>query len=196
MKNFNLPLLGVAALAAALSACSTTASVTSGSGEAHATASSPERRTIDDGYRATLDRLYASTSGTRELVAKARGVLVFPHVVQAGFVVGGAHGDGELRLHGGVDSYYSLTSASIGAQIGAESRAMVFLFMTQDALDKFVASKGWSGGIDASVAVVKVGANGVLDANAAREPTVAFVMTNAGLMADVTLQGTKVTRIS
>jgi len=71
----------------------------------------------------------------------------------------------------------------------------VFLFMTQDALDKFVASRGWSGGIDASVALIKVGANGVVDANAAREPTVAFVMTNAGLMADLTLKGTKVTRI-
>jgi lipid-binding SYLF domain-containing protein len=196
MKNLNLHVLGLAAVAAALSACSTTASVTSGSGEAHATANAPERHVIDEGYRATLDRLYASTSGSRELVEKARGVLVFPRVMQAGLVVGGAHGDGELRIHGAVDSYYALTSASIGAQIGAESRAMVFLFMTQDALDKFVASKGWSGGVDASVAVLKVGANGVVDANAAREPTVAFVMTNAGLMADVTLQGTKVSRIS
>src|SRR5262249_2706510 len=120
-----LHLLGLAALAAALSACSTAASVTSGSGEAHATGTAPARHEIDEGYRATLDRLYASTSGSREMVAKARGVLVFPHVVQAGFVVGGAHGDGELRVHGAVDSYYSLTSASIGAQIGAESRAMV-----------------------------------------------------------------------
>ncbi|HEX4511097.1 MAG TPA: YSC84-related protein [Burkholderiaceae bacterium] len=195
MKNFNLQLLGLAVLAATLSACSTTASVTSGSGEASATAHPPERRVIDDGYRSTLDRLYASTSGSRELVAKARGVLVFPRVLQAGFAVGVAHGDGELRINSTIDSYYSLNSASFGAQIGAESRAMVFLFMTQDALDKFIASKGWSGGIDANVAVVKVGANGAIDANVAREPEVAFVMTNAGLMADVSLQGTKISKL-
>ncbi|MEO7335185.1 MAG: YSC84-related protein, partial [Caldimonas sp.] len=98
-------------------------------------------------------------------------------------------------VNGAVDSYYKTTSASIGLQIGAESRAMVFLFMTQDALDRFLASRGWSGGVDASVAFLKLGANGAVDVNAARAPTVAFVMTNSGLMANVSLEGTKITRI-
>jgi len=65
----------------------------------------------------------------------------------------------------------------------------------EDALERFKAGHGWSGGVDASVALLTVGANGQIDANAARAPTIAFVMTNAGIMAGATLEGTKVTRI-
>ena len=72
---------------------------------------------------------------------------------------------------------------------------IIDLLKTEDSLQKFLASKGWSGGVDASVAVLTVGANGALDANAAQAPTAAFIMTNAGLMAGATLQGTKITRI-
>ena len=153
------------------------------------------RRQIDGGYAEVLHRLYDTTPGSRELVQKARGVLIFPSAVSAGLVIGGQFGDGELRVDGVVDGYYRTATGSIGWQIGAQSRALVFLFMTQDALDRFRASQGWAGGVDASVAALTVGANGELDANASRAPTVAFVLTNGGLMANLTLQGTKVTRI-
>ena len=83
----------------------------------------------------------------------------------------------------------------MGWQIGAQSRAIIILFMTDDSLQRFLASKGWSGGVDASVALLTVGANGALDANAAQAPTSAFILTTAGLMAGATLQGTKITRI-
>lgn len=190
---------GALALSIALAGCSTTASVTPGPSNtqsAHEEAHKGESHaSLDAGYHDTLERLYANTPGSRELVRKARGVLVFPRVLAAGFVVGGEYGEGELRVGGNVDSYYSTVTGSFGWQIGAQSKALVFLFMTQDALDKFRAGNGWAGGVDASVAVLKVGANGAIDANAAQAPTVAFVMTNAGLMANLTLEGTKVTRI-
>jgi lipid-binding SYLF domain-containing protein len=94
-----------------------------------------------------------------------------------------------------IDGYYNTAAGSIGLQIGAESKALVFLFMTQDALDRFRAGEGWAGGVDASVALFKVGANGDVDVIEARAPTLAFVMTNSGLMANLSLEGTKVTRI-
>ena len=153
------------------------------------------KRQLDDGYRVTLDRLYETTPGSRELVAKARGVLVFPRVLAAGFVVGGEYGEGELRTGGQVVGYYRTTTGSLGLQIGAQSKSLIFLFLTQDALDKFRDGNGWAGGVDASVAVLKAGANGAVDVNAAGAPTVAFVMTNAGLMANLNIEGTKVTRI-
>ena len=189
-------LFSIAALAAAtaLAGCSTTASVTKpGDGDRPSTAES--RHAVDASYQETLDRLYASDAGTRELVSKARGVLVFPRVISAGLVVGGAYGEGQLREHGRIDGYYRTTTGSVGWQIGAQSRALVFLFMSEDALQRFKAGHGWSGGVDASVALLTVGANGAIDANAAQAPTVAFVMTNAGLMANLTLEGTKVSRI-
>ena len=122
-------------------------------------------------------------------------MLVFPSVIAAGFGVGGQYGEGGLRIHGNASGYYNLASLSVGLQIGAQSKAIIFLFMTQDALDKFRKSEGWSVGADASVAMLKVGANGAIYVNSANAPIVAFVVTNAGLMANLTLEGTKITRI-
>ena len=188
-----LPIVALVA-AAALAGCSSTASVTKPS-EGSSPSTAESRHAVDASYQETLDRVYASNPGSRELVARARGVLVFPRVLSAGLVVGGAYGEGELREHGHVEGYYRTATGSVGWQIGAQSRALVFLFLTDDALQRFKASHGWSGGVDASVALLTVGANGAVDANAAQAPTVAFVVTNAGIMAGATLEGTKVTRI-
>jgi lipid-binding SYLF domain-containing protein len=200
MKYRHLALGGLAALSILATGCSTTASTSTASQGNPVVGSSglaPDVKSqVDNGYRTTLTRLYDTTPGSRELVAKARGVLIFPRVISAGLVVGGEFGNGELRVDGRVDGYYRLATGSVGFQIGAQSQALVFLFMTQDALDKFRAGDGWSGGVDASVALLKAGANGSVDANASGAPTIAFVMTNSGLMAGLTLEGTKITRVN
>ncbi|MEA3125042.1 MAG: hypothetical protein QOD67_2061 [Caballeronia sp.] len=160
-----------------------------------ASANADKRRSINADIDATLARLYSTANGSRELVAKARGVLVFPSVIQAGFWIGGQYGEGALRVGGQTVSYYSTAGGSFGLQIGAQSKAIIFLFMTQDALDRFRNSEGWAAGVDATVAVVKIGANGNVDTSTATAPVEAFVLTNAGLMAGVSLEGTKVTRL-
>ena len=195
--------LAAASLLALAAGCSTTASTsTASSGNAvtgttvtTGSLSAEKRREINAGYSETLSRLYETTPGSRELLAKASGVLVFPKVYAAGLVVGGEYGEGELRVGNAVNGYYRTTTGTLGLQIGAQSKSLIFVFLTQDALEKFLAGNGWAGGLDASVAVLKVGANGAVDVNAARAPTVAFVMTNAGLMANLNIEGTKVTRI-
>ncbi|MCP3720757.1 MULTISPECIES: YSC84-related protein [Paraburkholderia] len=155
-----------------------------------------KRQSIDASVDGTLSRLYSTVKGSHELLAKSRGVLVFPEVLQAGFIVGAQYGEGALRVGGATVGYYSTASGSFGLQAGAQSKALIFAFMTQDALDKFRATDGWAAGADASVALVTVGANGVIDTNTATHPVEAFVLTNAGLMADVSLAGTKVTRLN
>ncbi|MDR5857102.1 YSC84-related protein [Caballeronia sp. LZ062] len=165
-------------------------------GAEHAAGAADQRRSIDADVDGTIQRLYASVPGSRELVSKARGVLVFPSVLQAGFVVGAEYGKGALRVGGNTVGYYSTTSGSFGLQAGAQSKALIFLFMTQDALEKFRNSNGWSAGADASVALLKMGANGTVDTNTATKPVTAIVLTNAGLMADASLQGTKISRLS
>ena len=181
----------MAAAAGALSGCTATTSSTS--------AAKPDtgaaRIEIDEGVNSTLSRLYAQAGGTRELVAKADGVLVFPRVLAAGLVVGGEYGRGALRAKGRPLSYYQLVSLSVGFQAGAQSKAIVFLFMTKDTLDKFRASKGWTVGADASVAALKVGANGTIDTATATGPVQVMVLTNAGLMYNLNLEGTKITPI-
>jgi lipid-binding SYLF domain-containing protein len=175
--------------------CTTTVTPTVSSSTASDSASDKRRRDIDTTIDTTLDRLYRTVSGSRELVAKASGTLVFPSVIAAGFGVGGQYGEGGLRIRNKTVEYYSLASVSVGLQIGAQSKAIIFLFMTQDALNKFRSSEGWSVGAEASVAVVKVGANGAIDTTSVAGPVLAFVLTNVGLMANLTLEGTKISRL-
>ncbi len=179
----------ILAVSLALSGCTTTsASDTMGEQK-------DKRHTIDAGVDSTLGRLYSLAPGSRELIAKSSGMLVFPSVIDAGFGVGGQYGEGALRVGGRSVGYYSTATASVGLQAGAQSKAIVFLFMTANALDHFRTSEGWSAGGDASVAVLKVGANGNVDTGTATGEIDAFVLTNSGLMAGASVDGTKVTRL-
>jgi lipid-binding SYLF domain-containing protein len=193
MQRRNFILTSTAALAfggLSLAGCTTTKN----SGESAATDMS-KRQSIDASVDGTMSRLYTTVSGSRELVAKSRGILVFPSVLQVGFVIGGQYGEGSLRVGGSTVGYYSTVSGSFGLQAGAQSKAIIFLFMTQDALDKFRNTDGWSAGGDASVALVKMGANGAIDTTTATAPVEVFILTNAGLMGDVSINGTKVSRL-
>ncbi|WP_087690969.1 MULTISPECIES: BPSL1445 family SYLF domain-containing lipoprotein [unclassified Pandoraea] len=187
--------VAVAAAAFALAGCTTTTPSQADKSDSSPGANANKRREIDASVNGALDKMYASVKGSRELVSKARGVLVFPSVLQAGFVVGGEYGEGALRVGGNTQGYYNTVTASFGLQIGAQSKAVIFLFMTQDALDKFQRTDGWTAGADASVAVVKIGANGAVDLNTATSPVEVIVMTNAGLMANLNVEGTKVTKL-
>jgi lipid-binding SYLF domain-containing protein len=158
-------------------------------------AAASRRQEIDAAVNGTLSRLGSTVKGSNELMAKAQGILVFPSVKKAAFIVGGEYGEGALRVGGATVGYYSTAAASFGFQAGAQSTAIIFLFMTKDALDKFRNSQGWSAGADMGVSIAKVGANGAIDTNSASSQVVALVLTNTGLMADLSLAGTKVTRL-
>lgn len=150
---------------------------------------------VDANAEAALSRLYATVPGSRELVARSAGVLVFPEVVGASLVVGAQHGTGVLRVHGRTEGYYSTTTASVGLQAGAQSKSVIYVFNTQEALDRFRASNGWTAGVDATVAVASLGANGHVDTRTAQAPIAGFVMNNAGIEAGASVQGSKITRI-
>ena len=121
---------------------------------------------------------------------------VFPHVIDAGLVIGSECWLGELQVGNVVDSYYRTASGSIGPQTGTQSKALVLLFMTPESLNRFRnAGTAWWAGADASLALFKVGANGEIGVNVARSPTVALVMTNAGLMAEASLAAVRISRI-
>jgi lipid-binding SYLF domain-containing protein len=135
-----------------------------------------------------------SPTGT-ELLGKAAGVLVFPDIVKMGFGVGGEYGEGVLLIDEKPVAYYSTAAGSIGFQAGVQFKAYVIAFMTDAALEKFQASKGWQVGVDGSVALIKLGAGGKLDTETARQPIVGFVFSNRGLMYNLTLEGSKITKL-
>lgn len=180
--------VALALVSIAFAGCTTT-----GTTDQASTASS--RSAIDANVQATLSKFYTSVTGSREMVSKAAGVLVFPSVVGASFVVGADYGKGSMLINGKPDSYYSTSSGSIGFQAGAQSKAVIYLFNTKESLEKFRSSKGWTAGVDATVAVAAVGANGSVDTQSAGQPVVSFVMTNGGLEAGVSVSGSKITKL-
>jgi lipid-binding SYLF domain-containing protein len=154
-----------------------------------------ERQSIEDGVESTMTLLQANVPGSRALLAKASGVLVFPRVIEAGFVVGGEHGHGALRVGGRTRGYYQITGLSLGLQAGAQSKALVIMFLTPAALERFLASNGWTAGADASVAVIRDGANATVDSISAHADVTALALTNSGLMAAAKVDGSKITRL-
>lgn len=174
-------------LALTTAACTTTSS---SSGDPAA-----KRRAIDAEVDAALTKLYGQVPGSREMVAKAKGVLVFPAVISAGLGIGGSYGQGALRAGGKTDGYYSTTAASVGLLAGGESKAVYLLFMNDQSLQKFRDSKGWTAGADASVTMLKTGAAAGVDTQTAQQPVVGYALSNAGLMANLSVDGTKVNKL-
>jgi lipid-binding SYLF domain-containing protein len=193
MKRRGFLLGSSAALALAATGCSTSGSDPSAPGpQAEKTA---KRREIDASVDSTLTRLANEARGSREMAQKARGILVFPSVLKVGFIVGGEYGEGALRSAGRTVDYYKATTGSLGLQAGAQSKAIVIMFMTQDAYQRFLSSSGWTAGADASVTLIEVGADASVNAAALSQPVVGYVLTNQGLMAGVSLEGTKVSKL-
>jgi len=153
------------------------------------------RQNIDSGVDNALANLYRQDPGSQQLVSRARGVLVFPSVLEAGFIVGAWQGDGALRKGGKTVSYHRTTGGSFGLQAGAQSTAVFLLFMTDDALARFEASRGWTAGVDASVTLLTVGASAQLTSATSQQPVIGYVLSNQGLMAGVTVDGSRITRL-
>ncbi len=150
---------------------------------------------LDASARGTLEDFFHEVPGSRGLANRSAGILVFPTVVKAGFGIGGEYGEGALLVAGRTAGYYNNVAGSFGFQLGAQARSIIIMFMTQDALDEFYRRDGWKVGVDGSVAIVKVGAGGTIDTNNIHSPVLGFIFDQKGLMYNLTLEGTKITRI-
>lgn len=150
---------------------------------------------IDADVDATLTRFYNQVGGAYELTQRAAGVVVFPSVVKAGMGIGGEYGEGALRIGGRTAAYFNMVSASIGFQLGVQARSVVILFMTEQALERFRRTDGWKIGVDGSVAIVTIGVGGAIDTNTVKRPVLGFILDQKGLMYNLTLEGSKISRI-
>jgi lipid-binding SYLF domain-containing protein len=151
---------------------------------------------IEIGVNGTLKRFRQEITGGAEFLSKATGVLVFPNVLKAGFGIGGEYGEGALRINGKTEAYYNTAAASIGLQLGAQSKSIVIVFLTQKAINDFRTSDGWKAGVDGSVALVEWGVGEDINTIDIKDPIVGFVFSNKGLMYNLTLEGAKFTRIT
>ena len=142
-----------------------------------------------------IEQFEKDIKGGKEFLKSAKGVLVFPSVLKAGIGIGGEYGEGALQIGGKTVDYYSTASASIGFQLGAQSKRVILVFMQDGALKKFRGSSGWEAGVDGSVALVELGAGGTIDTTNIKDPIIGFVFGNKGLMYNLTLEGSKYTKI-
>jgi len=143
----------------------------------------------------TALKLFDQVKGAKELLQKAKGVLVLPGVFKAGFVMGGEYGEGALRVGGKTVDYYSIAAGSFGLQIGAQKKNIIILFMEEGPLQKFRASAGWKAGADGSVAALNLGAGATIDTTQIKDPIVSLIFGQKGLMANATIEGAKLTKI-
>ncbi|MDP2324568.1 MAG: YSC84-related protein, partial [Gammaproteobacteria bacterium] len=150
---------------------------------------------IDAKVDAALERLKAEVPGSAAIIADAKGILVFSEVIKAGFVFAGEGGEGALRIGGKTEGYYTIVSASVGFQAGGQKRDIIMVFLDAGALKNFQASNGWKVGADGTVTLIDTGASGIIDTVMLKKPIVGFIVGQKGLMAGVSLDGSKITRL-
>jgi len=150
---------------------------------------------IDISVKETLAEFKSKVKGGAKFLNDAEGVLVFPAVIKAGLGIGGEYGEGALLINGKHVDYYNVTAGSIGFQLGVQKKTLVIVFLEKQALKSFQYSSGWEAGVDGSVALVKIGAGGSIDTTNIEDPIVSFVFGQKGLMYNLTLEGSKFSRI-
>jgi lipid-binding SYLF domain-containing protein len=150
---------------------------------------------IDAAVEAARDQCAKQIKGCDAAAEKAQGMLVFPEVTKAAIGVGGSYGEGALIVGDKTAGYYSTTAASVGLQLGAEKYAQIIMFMTAEALDKFRNSSGWEAGANAQVAMIDEGKAADIDSVLRSTPVVAFVFGQKGLMGDLSVEGSKITKL-
>jgi len=150
---------------------------------------------IDREVAATTELFKEEVEGSEVFLNTAAGYLVFPRVIKAGLGFGAETGEGALIVGGKTEDYYRTTAGSFGLQAGAQAKSVVIAFMTPEALDKFRKSSGWKAGVDGSVALIDLGVGKAIDTHNIKDPVVGFIFGSKGLMYNLTLEGSKFTKL-
>lgn len=151
---------------------------------------------IDADATRALQKLYATNEGAKALGDKARGILIFPAIAKAGFLIGGAYGEGALRVNGKTVAYYSSSAASYGLQVGIQRFSYVLFLMTDSAINYLNKSDGWEIGVGPSIVVADEGFGKKMSSTTLQAEIYAYIFGQEGLMAGLGIEGTKIMRIN
>ena len=160
------------------------------------TTSAKSGAVIDLEVDETIGVFRDEVKGGEVFLDQAAGVLIFPRVVKVGVAIGGETGEGALRVRGQTIDYYRTSAGSFGLQLGAQAKSIVIAFMTKESLEKFQNSEGWKVGLDGSVAFIDMGAGKTIDSHNVKDPVVGFIFGSRGLMYNLTLEGTKISKLN
>lgn len=143
----------------------------------------------------TLRTLYKNNATAEMMGRQAKAILVFPKVIKAGLIFGGSYGEGVLMKDGKVVDYYNSVSGSWGWQAGAESYAYVVFLMSDKAVRYLSQSKGWEFGVGPTVVAGDAGAAKNISTSTLKKDAYAFILDQQGLMASLSIEGTKISKI-
>lgn len=158
-------------------------------------ASADSAAELDAKVDEAIEVFKGDVDGADVFLGQAAGYLVFPRVIKVGIGLGAETGEGALRVRGRSAAYYRTTSGSFGLQLGAQAKSIIIAFMTNESLAKFRESSGWQIGVDGSVALIDLGAGKQINSANIKDPVVGFIFGSKGLMYNLTLEGTKISRI-
>jgi lipid-binding SYLF domain-containing protein len=150
---------------------------------------------LDRDANQALQTLYKSNPVALDISKKARAILVFPHIIKAGLVFGGSYGEGVLMKNMHVVDYYNSVTASWGWQAGAESYGYVVFLMSDKAEQYLKKTEGWEIGVGPTVVAVDEGVAKNLSTSTLKSDAYAFIFDQQGLMASLSIEGTKISRI-
>ena len=159
------------------------------------TTSARNSNEIDASIESALDRFSEEVQGSQGYLDGARGILVIPRMIKAGVVLGMEYGEGALIVDDIKVQYYRAFSTSLGIQLGVGAKDLVILFFDDEAMDDFLYSSGGQAGVDGAVALWTMGAGGSIDTTESQDPIVGFVFGHKGIIAGVSFEGTKFTKI-
>jgi lipid-binding SYLF domain-containing protein len=150
---------------------------------------------LDRDSAQALQLLYKTHTIALDISKRAKAVLVFPNIVKAGLVFGGSYGEGVLMKGPKVADYYNSVGGSWGLQAGAQSYGYAVFLMTDEAVAYLDKSHGWEIGVGPTVVMVNEGVAKNLSSSTLKESAYAFIFDQQGLMASLSIEGTKISRI-
>ena len=154
---------------------------------------------LDYQVEKALDVFHQKYPKGKKLLSEAKGVLIFPSIVKLGVLFGGETGEGALHVNNKAVAYYRTTSGSLGFQLGIQKKRSLIFFMTDESLEDFKNSAGWTMGVDASVALITLGTGALTDISALSKldsPVLYVTYDNLGFMGNLTLEAKKVMKIN
>jgi len=151
---------------------------------------------IDHDTNGALSVFYSEVHGGKKYLEKAAGYVVFPDVKEAGFFIGGKYGEGALRINDMTKGYYSITSASVGMQMGAQKYSLIIAFTSEAALKKFMNDDDWDTDMDFNIAMADWNNDEELDDIDFGSNMVGFVFDSKGMMGNFTMEGTRFEKIT
>lgn len=139
--------------------------------------------TLDKSVMSTLQQCQKISPTCTTTTKDATGILVFPSVIKADLIIGGAGGKGALIENGKITGYYNIGAGSAGLQAGVEKASQVYVFRTPEALAKLKEGADWKAGATAGVTLVTADAA----ASSVTGDVLAYIFDAKGLNAGISL---------